>query len=159
MEKTLLLEVWSFKDLWKGRIKITGKQNTEGRKSKWGLNNNYGLTWVFFVTTNGYCHLRRKGVLVTEPVHISVLKIRSVFPYFTEVFHALLTCPWRPVIEDTIIEYSIPKSQPVEDSVFKYIRRMTIDCWLAVDTIIHDIAFRLTFLKMVKPSRESSGYR
>lgn len=158
MEKTLLLEVWSFKDLWKGRIKITGKQNTEGRKSKWGLNNNYGLTWVFFVTTNGYCHLRRKDVLVTEPVHISVLKIRSVFPYFYRSFSCSVDLSME-TIEDTIIEYSIPKSQPVEDSVFKYIRRMTIDCWLAVDTIIHDIAFRLTFLKMVKPSRESSGYR
>lgn len=100
MEKTLLLEVWSFKDLWKGRIKITGKQNTEGRKSKWGLNNNYGLTWIFFVTTNGYCHLRRKGVLVTEPVHISVLKIRSVFPYFYRSFScsvdlSMETCHWR----------------------------------------------------------------
>lgn len=57
---------------------------------------------------------------------------------------------------NTILECSIPKSQPVEDSVFKNIRRMAIDCWLADDTIIHDIAFRSTFLKMVKLSREST---
>lgn len=105
----------------KGRLKITWKQNTERRKSKWDWKNNHDLTWVFFVTTNSYCHLRRKCVLVREPVHTSVLKIRNVF--HLHKFHALLTCPWRPVIEDTILEYSIPRSQPVEDSVFKNIRK------------------------------------
>lgn len=79
-----------------------------------------------------------------------------MFFMFTKVFHTLLTCPWGPVIEDTILEYSIPKSQPVEDSVFKNIRRMAIDCWLANDNIIHDIALKSTFLKMIKLSREST---
>lgn len=52
----------------KERVKITWKRDTDGRKSKWGWNNNHDLTWVFFVTTNSYCHLRRKCVLVREPV-------------------------------------------------------------------------------------------
>lgn len=142
----------------KGRLKITWKQNTERRKSKWGWNNNHDLTWIFFVTTNDNCHLRRKCVLVGEPVHISILKTINIF-HLHKSFSCSIDLSWWPVIEDTILECSIPKSQPVEDSVFKNIRRMAIDCWLADDTIISDIALRPTFLKMVKLSRESTGHR
>lgn len=135
------------------------KGNTKRRKSKWVWNNNHDLTWLFLVITNGYCHVRRLYVLVTEPVHISILKIMNAFHLHRCFFIHYWPARGELSLENAILEYSIPKSQPAEDSVFKNIRIRTDHRGLtADDTILDDIAFRPTFLKMAKFSRESIGH-